>query len=141
TVGGLGGRLDVPGEHRHAEPLGDVTGENRLAGPRLSLQQERTLEGDRAVDGVDQRAGSEVARGALKALKAVVFRHAEWIICRGRAVQAGRSRAPEVRSSAIAVEIPSRRLARSANCCVMGSGSLRKNETVPPGSRTARSTS
>ena len=36
-VGGLGGRLDVPGQHGHLQSLGDVSGQHRLAGPRLAL--------------------------------------------------------------------------------------------------------
>src|SRR5439155_6243268 len=45
----LARRLDVPLDDWHAEPLGDVTREDGLAGPRLALQQQRTAERDPAV--------------------------------------------------------------------------------------------
>ena len=44
-------------------PSDDVTREQRLAGAGLALDQQRAFEGDRAVDGVDERAGGDVARG------------------------------------------------------------------------------
>ena len=66
TVGGLGRRLDVPREHRHAEAFGDVPREHGLAGPRLALQQQRTLEGDRAVHRVDERPRGDVTGGPLE---------------------------------------------------------------------------
>src|SRR6185436_15991595 len=51
---------------RHAEALGDVAREQRLAGAGLALDQERSLERDRAVDRVDQRRRGDVALGALE---------------------------------------------------------------------------
>ncbi len=45
TVGGLRRRLDVPGEHRHAEAFGDVTGEQRLARAGLALDAARGVRG------------------------------------------------------------------------------------------------
>ena len=39
----LGGGLDVPLDERHAERLGDLEGQHRLAGARLALDQQRPL--------------------------------------------------------------------------------------------------
>ena len=41
---GLGGRLDVPGQQRLAEVLGDRLGQHGLAGARLAANQQRLLE-------------------------------------------------------------------------------------------------
>src|SRR5262249_57764381 len=80
ALDGLAGRLDVPLEHRHAEPLGNVSGEDGLAGARLALEEQGTAEGDRTVDGVDQRAGGDVAGGALEAVKVAVRGHRDMAI-------------------------------------------------------------
>ena len=71
----LAGRLDVPLEHRHAEPFRDVAGEDGLARPGLALEEKGTPEGDRAVDGVDEGAGGDVAGGALEAVESAVRGH------------------------------------------------------------------
>jgi hypothetical protein len=51
---GLGGRLDVPRFHRQAQPLGNMQREQRLAGAGLALDQQGTLQGDRAVHCLDE---------------------------------------------------------------------------------------
>ena len=41
---GLGGGLDVPLDQRRAERLGDLLGQDGLAGARLALDQQRPLQ-------------------------------------------------------------------------------------------------
>ena len=63
----LGGRLDVPLQQRPAEAPRDFLGEQRLAGARLALDEQRPLEGDRRVDGELQVVGGDVGIGAFEA--------------------------------------------------------------------------
>ena len=56
----LGGRLDVPGDQRRAERLGDLVGQHRLAGAGLALDQQRALQRDRGVDGDAEVVGRDV---------------------------------------------------------------------------------
>ena len=65
----------MPGLHRHAETRGHVAREQRLAGAGLALDEQRPLEGDRAVHGVDEGPGGDVARGALELLEVVGGAH------------------------------------------------------------------
>ena len=63
---GLGGRFDVPLDQRLAERLGDLEGEDGLAGAGLALDQERALQGDRRIDRDHQILGRDVTLGPLK---------------------------------------------------------------------------
>jgi len=63
---GLGGGLDVPGQQRRADRLGDFLGEYRLAGAGLALYQERALEHDRGIDGDLEIIGRDVVLGTGK---------------------------------------------------------------------------
>ena len=62
----LGGRLDVPGQQRRAERLGDFLGQHGLAGAGLALHQQRALQHDRGVDGDLEVVGGDVVLGAGK---------------------------------------------------------------------------
>ena len=62
----LGGGLDVPGQKRRAERLGDFLGQHGLAGAGLALDQQRTFEHDRGVDGDLEVIGGDVVFGAGK---------------------------------------------------------------------------
>ena len=62
----LGGRLDVPGQQRRAERLGDFLGQHGLAGAGLALDQQRALEHDRGVDGDLEVVGGDIVLGAGK---------------------------------------------------------------------------
>jgi len=42
----------VPGDQRRADHVGDLLGEQRLARPRLALDQQRPLEADRRMTAV-----------------------------------------------------------------------------------------
>ena len=75
AVRSLGCGLDVPRFHRQAEPLGDVPREQRLARPGFSFDEQRALERDRTIDGVDQRSGNHVAIGSGELVELVVGRH------------------------------------------------------------------
>ena len=67
SIGCLGRGLDVPRQDRHAESLGDVLREHGLTGAGLALEQQRALERDGTVDGIDQSGGGDVAGGSTKA--------------------------------------------------------------------------
>ncbi len=66
AVGGLGGRLDVPFEHRQVEPFGDLAGQFGLAGAGLALDQKRALEGDGGVHRDREIGRRHIARTALE---------------------------------------------------------------------------
>ncbi len=66
TVVGLGRGLDVPGDQRRAQRGGDLIGQNRLAGARLALDQQRPLQRHGGVDGDLQIVGGDVAGGPLE---------------------------------------------------------------------------
>ncbi len=63
----LGGRFDVPGEQRRAQRARDLFGEQRLAGARLALDQQRALQNDRRVDRDPEILGGDIGFRALKA--------------------------------------------------------------------------
>jgi len=112
AVGALGGGLDVPLEHRHAEPLGDVLREDRLPGAGLALQEERPAERDRAVDGVDERAGRDVAGRALEAVEVPVRAHRATVIQPSCPTQAAHRVPP---AAAVRARIPGPRFAPHAS--------------------------
>ena len=62
----LGGRLDVPRDQAQAERLGDLVGEHGLAGARLALDQERSLQRDGGVDRDLQIVGGDIILGTSK---------------------------------------------------------------------------
>ena len=62
----LGGGLDVPGQKRRAERLGDFLRQHGLAGAGLALDQQRALEHDRGVDGDLEVVGGDIVLGAGK---------------------------------------------------------------------------
>ena len=66
----LGGRLDVPLDQRRAGRLGDLVGEDGLAGAGLALDQQRAAQRDRGVDRDLQVVGRDVALGAFETLHA-----------------------------------------------------------------------
>jgi hypothetical protein len=72
ALSGLGRRLHVPALHRHGERICHMTRQQGFAGARLSLNEQRPLERERTVDGVDQRLGGDVAGRAGKAAKVLV---------------------------------------------------------------------
>ncbi len=63
----LDGRLDVPGDERRVQRLGDLVGEDGLAGARLALDEERTFQIDRGVDRDAQVVGCDIVLGAFEA--------------------------------------------------------------------------
>jgi hypothetical protein len=63
---GLGGGLDVPGDQLGTEGFGQLLGEHGLAGARLTLDQQRALQGDGSVDGQFQVIGGNVGLGAFE---------------------------------------------------------------------------
>jgi len=64
----LGGGLHVPLDQRGVDGLGYLVGENRLAGARLTLDQQRPAEGHRSVDRNLEVLGRDVIAGALETL-------------------------------------------------------------------------
>ncbi len=66
----LGGRFDVPGDQLLIERLGDLVGQDGLAGARLALDQQRAFERDRRVDRDLQILRRDIGVGALEALHA-----------------------------------------------------------------------
>jgi hypothetical protein len=44
----------VPGFHRHSDAFRDVKGQQRLAGARLAFDEQRSFQGDRTIDGIDE---------------------------------------------------------------------------------------
>ena len=62
----LGGGLDVPGQQRRIERLGDFLGQHGLAGAGLALDQQRALQHDRGVDGDLEVVGGDIVLGAGK---------------------------------------------------------------------------
>ncbi len=62
----LGGRLDVPLQEGTAEAARDFLGEQRLAGARLALDEQRPLERERRVDGELEVVGGDVGIGAFE---------------------------------------------------------------------------
>ena len=56
----LAGRLHVPADELEPERLGQVLGEQRLAGARLAAHQQRPLERERHVHGLAQLVGRDV---------------------------------------------------------------------------------
>ena len=62
----LGRRLDVPFDQRRAERLGDLVGEDGLAGARLALDQQRPAQRDRGIDRDLEVVGGDIV-GALEA--------------------------------------------------------------------------
>ena len=63
---GLGGGFDIPGEQRQAQGLGHLFCQQGLAGTRLTLDQQRALEGDRCVNGHFQVVGGHILVSTLK---------------------------------------------------------------------------
>ena len=63
---GLGGRLDVPGDQRGVERLGDFIGQHGLAGARLALDQQRTFQRDGGVDRDLQVIGRHIVVACLR---------------------------------------------------------------------------
>jgi len=61
---GLGRALDVPLQQRHAQRRRDLLGQQGLAGARFALDQQRTRQRDRRVDGQHQVGRGDVLRGA-----------------------------------------------------------------------------
>ncbi len=59
----LGGRLDVPGQKRRVDRLGDFLGQHGLAGAGLALHQQRALEHDGGIDGDLEVIGGDVVLG------------------------------------------------------------------------------
>ena len=62
----LGRRFDVPGDEFGIERLGDLLGQNGLAGAGLTLHQKRTLERDRGIDRDAQIVGGDVIFRSLE---------------------------------------------------------------------------
>ena len=62
----LGGRLDVPLDHRGVQRLGDLVRQHGLAGAGLALDQQRTLQRDGGVDGHAQVVAGNVGVGTGK---------------------------------------------------------------------------
>ena len=56
----------MPLEQWQAQGGGHFFGKHGLAGPRLTLDQERALQGDRGVDGEGQVAGGDVGVGTFE---------------------------------------------------------------------------
>ena len=77
---GLAGGLDVPLLQRHGEALGHVLGQQGLPGAGLSLDQQRSLERNGGVDGVDEGRAGDVALGPLEAEEVVGFTHGSGIL-------------------------------------------------------------
>ncbi len=63
----LGGRLDMPLQQRHAQRGGHFLGQHGLAGAGLALDQQRTLQRARGIDGKLQVVGGHVVGAALEA--------------------------------------------------------------------------
>src|SRR6516164_10354983 len=59
-------RFDVPGDQVSGDSAGDLMGENRLAGSRLTLDEEGAFECDRGVDRHPKILGSDIGVGALE---------------------------------------------------------------------------
>jgi len=66
AIVGLGRRLDVPGDQRRVQRLGQLVGEDRLACPGLALDQQRPLQRHCGVDRDLQVLGGDIVRGALE---------------------------------------------------------------------------
>ncbi|CAM2160920.1 hypothetical protein PT2222_90138 [Paraburkholderia tropica] len=62
----LRGGLDVPLHERHVERGRDFLGQHRLAGARLALDEQRTLQGDRGIDRELEVVGGDVLRRAFE---------------------------------------------------------------------------
>ena len=56
----------MPSDDVLAERLGDLVGENGLAGAGLALDQERPFERDGGIDGDAQILGRDIALGAFE---------------------------------------------------------------------------
>ena len=72
---GLGGGLDVPGEQRRADALGDLFGQHGFARAGLALHQQRPLQHDGGVDRDLQVLGRHIGLGAGEP------RHRSVLIC------------------------------------------------------------
>ncbi|MNN39385.1 hypothetical protein D3C81_1534190 [compost metagenome] len=75
---GLGGRLDVPGDQPGAQRLGQLFGEQGLAGARLALDQQRALQGDGGVDRQLEIVGGDVGGGAFELHRYQSLRGQAW---------------------------------------------------------------
>jgi hypothetical protein len=64
---GTGGRLDVPFDQRGVQRLGDLMGEDRLAGARLALDEQGTAERNGGVDGDPQVVRRDIVGGSGEA--------------------------------------------------------------------------
>ena len=67
----LGGRFDVPGDHRRVQRPGHFLGQHGFAGAGLALDEQRPLKRDRGVDRQHQIVGGNIGIGAGKA-------HRQW---------------------------------------------------------------
>ncbi|MNE34202.1 hypothetical protein D3C80_1279140 [compost metagenome] len=74
----LGGRLDVPGDQPGAQRLGQLLGEQGLAGARLALDQQRALQGDGGVDRQLEVVGGDVGLGAFELHRSQSLRRHAW---------------------------------------------------------------
>src|SRR5215831_5732085 len=73
----FGRRFDVPGDQILRDAAGDLVSKDRLAAPRLALDEQRALEGDRGIDRNLQIGCHYVGVGAREAL------HARSVLARG----------------------------------------------------------
>ncbi|MPN55759.1 hypothetical protein SDC9_203443 [bioreactor metagenome] len=62
----LGRRFDVPLEQRHVQCPCNFFGEQRLAGARLTLDEQRTLQGNGGIDRQGQVARGDIAIGTFE---------------------------------------------------------------------------
>ncbi len=88
---GAGRRLDVPGDQRRAERVGDLLGEQRLAGAGLALDQQRPLEADRRIDRGLQFVAGDIGRRALKTHRRLASRRRARRLPRSPALNSSRS--------------------------------------------------
>ncbi|MNE22620.1 hypothetical protein D3C80_1158370 [compost metagenome] len=66
AVVGLGRRFDVPGDQGRIQRAGQFIGQNRLAGARLALDQQGTLQRHRSIDGDLQVVGGDIVGRAFE---------------------------------------------------------------------------
>src|SRR5207237_2943680 len=78
TLDRLAGRFDVPGDQLLAERLGDLMCQDRFAGTRLALDQERPLQRDRGIHGDLKVLCRDIALGAFETLHEAAVRCRYW---------------------------------------------------------------
>ena len=79
---GLRSRLDVPGQKRRSDALGNLFGQHRLAGSGLAFHQKRPFEDDRRVDRDFQVLGGDIVLGTGKPHRSVLSGYPAYLASR-----------------------------------------------------------